>query len=43
MTYHCDHNWARDDQYTKQCVKCGKYAPIQNIEIEEKEAEDKYQ
>lgn len=30
----CDHTWARDDAYTKQCVHCQKYAPIREGEFE---------
>lgn len=25
----CDHYWTRDDQYTRQCIRCGQYAPVE--------------
>lgn len=25
---YCDHHWMREDQNTKQCVKCGIYADV---------------
>lgn len=30
----CDHRWARDDVRTKQCVRCGTYAPIKDGDFE---------
>lgn len=29
MTYRCrNHQWARDDQHTRQCVRCKSRAPV---------------
>ena len=28
----CDHDWFRDDATTKQCLRCGGYAPIRGGE-----------
>jgi Zn ribbon nucleic-acid-binding protein len=25
----CNHRWTRDDVRTKQCVRCGAYAPVE--------------
>lgn len=25
---YCTHRWARDDANTKQCIRCGAYAPV---------------
>lgn len=27
---YCDHHWTRDDMTTKQCIRCGKYAPVED-------------
>jgi len=27
---YCDHTYVRDDEYTKQCIKCKQYKGVKN-------------
>jgi len=29
---YCDHAWVREDQLTKQCLKCGQYKGVSDDE-----------